>query len=150
MWVGARVRVQAGIVAVCAVMTLTACTSGAHAALADAQQACADLGYVDGKIKSSETDDSDDPWSASEWAETADGYDATADRAARAARADARWNRLSNAITDFQAMTEQMAIVENTTLPQSDRDAAQVQLDQLDLNAMTRTIDQECRKAQVR
>ncbi|MGW8955625.1 hypothetical protein [Streptomyces sp. NPDC055709] len=36
------------------------------------------------------------------------------------------------------------------TLPQSDRDAAQVQLDQLDLNAMTRTIDQECCKAQVR
>ncbi|MEU3264435.1 hypothetical protein [Streptomyces bacillaris] len=105
------------------------------------------MGYANGKSKDS-GDSSDAQWTSSEWADTADDYNDVADRAARAAREDRRWDKLSNAVTDFQAAMEQMAKVEDDSLPQADRDTARAEIDRLDVQAIHRVISQECRKAQ--
>ncbi|WP_326664323.1 hypothetical protein [Streptomyces canus] len=110
------------------------------------QAACTEMGYENGKSK--ESDSSDTTWTSDDWAETAEQYDDIANRVASAARDDARWNRLSNALTDWQADTEQMAILTDESLPQAERDAAQAEVDRLDAQALYRVVSQECRKAQ--
>lgn len=127
-------------------LALAACTSSTDTALADVQAACTEMGYEDGKSK--ESDSSDTTWTSDDWVNTADQYDDIANRVASAARDDGRWNRLSNALTDWQAATEKMVVVQDETLPQADRDAAQAEVDQLDVQSIYRVVSQECRKAQ--
>lgn len=127
-------------------LALAACTSSADTTLSNVQAACTEMGYENGKSK--ESDSSDTTWTSDDWAETAEQYDDIANRVASAARDDARWNRLSNALTDWQADTEQMAILTDESLPQAERDAAQAEVDRLDAQALYRVVSQECRKAQ--
>ncbi|MFM9641530.1 hypothetical protein [Streptomyces turgidiscabies] len=134
-------------IALVAGVALAACASGTDSALADAQQACTDMGFEDGK--SVESDGSSvGKQSADEWAEDAADYDEIADQVARAAREDRRWDRLSNAVTDFQGAIEQMVTVADESLPQADRDAAQAAIDRLDVQQIGRVVNQECRKIQ--
>ncbi|MGW3829157.1 hypothetical protein ACWEAF_45050 [Streptomyces sp. NPDC005071] len=137
------------VLALLAGVALAACTSTADASLADARQACTDMGFENGKSVESD-DDSDSLQTAAQWKETADDYDKTANLLARAAREDRRWDSLSNAVTDFQAMMDAAATSEDSSQPQADRDAAKAELDQMDSNATFRVIAQECRKAQAR
>ncbi|CAG7626086.1 hypothetical protein SBRY_20226 [Actinacidiphila bryophytorum] len=104
------------------------------------------MGYEDGKSK--ESDSSDTTWTSDDWADTADQYDDIANRVASAARDDGRWNRLSNALTDWQAAMEKMVVVQDETLPQAERDAAQAEIDQLGVQSTYQVVSQECRKAQ--
>lgn len=137
-------RLGLGLVAGAA---LVACSAQGSTALADVRQACTDMGFEDGK--STESDGSSvGEQSADEWAEDAADYDEIADQVARAAREDRRWDRLSNALTDFQAVMEQMVTVTDESLPQVDRDAAQAQIDRLDVQEIGRIVNQECRKIQ--
>ncbi|MFI8296819.1 hypothetical protein ACIGCZ_12805 [Streptomyces nigra] len=111
---------------------------------------CTNLGYESGtRDDSSESSDSGtDGWDATKWTEVADDFNEEANRAARAAREDRRWDKLSNAVTDFQALAELTAKAKDETLPQYDRDDAQAQIDRLGPQEVVRVLDQECRKAQ--
>ncbi|WP_282703291.1 hypothetical protein [Streptomyces sp. CC219B] len=131
-------------------LVLVSCSSQTDSALADAQQVCTNLGYESGtRDDSTESSDSGtDGWDAAKWAEVADDFNEEANRAARAAREDRRWDKLSNAVTDFQALTELTAKAKDETLPQTDRDDAQAQIDRLGPQEVVRVLDQECRKAQ--
>lgn len=115
-------------------------------ALSDVRQVCIDLGYGDDESEDS-SDDSGTTTSA-EWEELADAVDEVANQAARAARLDRRWDRLSNAVTDGQALAEEMAIASDETQPVFDRNTAQEQVDQLDPDGILQVMRQECRKAQ--
>ncbi|WP_426364091.1 hypothetical protein [Streptomyces sp. E-08] len=78
----------------------------------------------------------------------ADGLNEEANLAARAARVDPRWNDLSNTVTDFQRLAELSSTIEDQSLTQADRDAAQAQKDAMNPSEVVRSLDQECRKAQ--
>lgn len=130
------------VVGVCAI----ACTpSQEDEALSDARQACIDLGYGDDDSSSDE-----EATTSAEWTEFADALDGIADQAARAARTDRRWDRLSNAVTDGQEFSEQLSIATDETQPISDRNTAQERADQLDGARIYRVLNQECRKAQAK
>lgn len=131
-------------------LALAACTSETDTALADARQVCSDLGYEGGSRDESggSSDGGTADWDSAKWAEAAAGINDTANQAAKAARADQRWDKLSNAVTDFQALTELTAKVKDETLPQYDRDTAQAQVDRLGPHEVIRVLDQECRKVQ--
>ncbi|WP_405860127.1 hypothetical protein OG407_20885 [Streptomyces sp. NBC_01515] len=128
-------------------LALAACGGKGYDALASVRQACSDMGYTDGTYTGA--DESDDAeWSSEDWTKLAVDLNKTANQVARAARDDGRWNRLSNAVTDFQAGAEQLAIVHDETLPQADRDAAQAKVDRVGPQRVVQVLDQECRKAQ--
>ncbi len=135
-------------VALVAGLALVSCSSQTDTALADAQQVCTDLGYENGASDRSDDSSAVDGWTSAEWDEAEADLNDTANRAARAARADRRWDRLSNAVTDLQAGAEPLAKIKDETLPQYDRDAAQAELDRLNPTEVLRVLDQECRKAQ--
>ncbi|MEU9705103.1 hypothetical protein [Streptomyces sp. NPDC047981] len=130
-------------------LVLTGCASPSETAGADARQTCENLGYNDASESADEdsSGNATDTWSAGKWAEVAEDLDEEVNRAARAARADRSWDRLSNAVTDFQRLTELKATIENTSLPQADRDAAQAQHEALNGPEVVRAMEQECRKA---
>lgn len=111
--------------------------------LRDARQVCIDFGLGDDESEDS-SDDSGDTMSTEE---LADGLDELANQAARAARLDRRWDRLSNTVTDMQEWAEKMAITEDEAQPQSDRDTAQQEADRLDSSRLLQVVRQECRKA---
>ncbi|MFC8464778.1 hypothetical protein [Streptomyces sp. NPDC057250] len=129
-------------------LALAGCSSPTDAALTDARQTCTSLGYG-GDSKSTATSATSDPstWDAVKWAELAESTDERADQAARAAREDPRWDRLSNAVTDFHKLTELRGTIENPEVPLADRNAAQAQYDAMNSPGVVRSLEQECRKA---
>lgn len=130
-------------------VALAGCAASAtDTALADVRQACTNLGYKsDGSSGDGSSASSGETWDAAKWSEAADGVDDVANQAARAARADQRWDRLSNAITDLQSMTDLKVDVEDPNLSLADRNNAQAKIDQIGPDGVFRTLDQECRKA---
>ena len=131
-------------------LALVACSAQGDTALADAQQVCTSLGYESGTLGSSSESSGGDiyTWDADKWAKAADASNDVANQAARAARGDRRWDKLSNAVTDFQRLIELAARARDESLPQADRDDAQAQIDQTGPQEVVRSIRQECRKAQ--
>lgn len=124
-----------------------ACTpSQENEALRDAQQVCIDLGYGNGGSGDSSSDEGD--ITSTEWSELALDLNGIADQAARAARSDQRWNRLSNSVTDALLWAEQMSIATGPYTSDSERNSAQVQADAIDYLQTARVLKQECRKAQ--
>lgn len=114
-------------------------------ALSDVREVCTDLGF--------DERDSDDPsgitgfMNSTEATEYAEGLDEAVNQAAKAARLDQRWDRLSNSITDGQEWFRQVGIAKDVTLSEDERDIAQQQADQLDSDEIVRVMRQECRKA---
>ncbi|MFF4869865.1 hypothetical protein [Streptomyces sp. NPDC000961] len=130
-------------------LALTGCmASPTESALEAARQTCTNLGYEDGS-RSSDDDGSSgtSSWSNEKWAEITEDFNDEANRVARAAREDPRWDNLSNAITDIQRLMELQAKIEDQSLDQVDRDAAQAQKDAMQPQEILRSLDQECRKA---
>ncbi|MBE4761336.1 hypothetical protein [Streptomyces caniscabiei] len=84
---------------------------------------------------------------STEATEYAEGLDEAVNQAAKAARLDQRWDRLSNSITDGQEWFRQVGIAKDVTLSEDERDIAQQQADQLDSDEIVRVMRQECRKA---
>lgn len=119
------------------------CTSNQEDAVRDVRAVCIDIGF-DGKGPEDSTDN-DSPTTPEEITKYADNLDDDVNRAARAARLDQRWDRFSNALTDGQEWFRQSAIESDGTRPESERNAAQEQADQLD--GFTDVLRQECRKA---
>ncbi|MGW4434348.1 hypothetical protein ACWELO_00910 [Streptomyces sp. NPDC004596] len=146
------VRIRRYALGFSAGLALAACSSQTDSALADAQQVCTDLGYENGTSDraNGSSGSSIDDWSSGEWAEAEAKLNDIANRAARAAREDRRWDRLSNAVTDLVAGAGPLAKVKDETLPQYDRDAAQAELDRINPKKVLRALDQECRKVQAR
>lgn len=117
-----------------ALMSLTACAPSEINPLAEVRSVCSDLGYANGSLPAPSSAPSPERTrSTSEWSSLAERYAGIANRAAGAARRDARWNDLSNALTDFQS-----------TLVAK----AQDQESSVDVQEVRRTVDRECRKAQ--
>ncbi|MCM1946405.1 hypothetical protein NC315_13600 [Streptomyces sp. G2] len=136
-----------GVVLVAA-LALAGCASPTESALADAQQACENFGYgSDGSWTGGEDAPTVGDWDAAKWKEVAAELTDTVNIAARAAREDRSWDSLSNAFTDFQKLTVYRGTIENLSMPQADRDAAQAQYDALNPPGVVRTMEQECRKA---
>lgn len=142
------VRVRRLGVALAAGLALTGCTSPSESASADARQACENLGYdSDGSWSGGSDAPTVGDWDAAKWTEVSESINEEVNRAARAAREDRSWDRLSNAVTDFHRLTELRATIENANLAQADRDSAQTQYDALNPPTVVRILQQECRKA---
>ncbi|WP_406514470.1 hypothetical protein OG851_42600 (plasmid) [Streptomyces sp. NBC_00161] len=88
------------------------------------------------------------PVTGEEWSAAAGEVNGVVEHAALAAQMDPRWDRLSNAWTDFRLVLRQRAIVAGSG-GFSEKVAAQETIDRLNLPEVNRTIIQECRKAQV-
>ncbi|MEU2231849.1 hypothetical protein [Streptomyces vietnamensis] len=130
-------------------LALTGCmTSPTESASDDARQVCTRIGYENGSRSSDVDGSTDTPLGSTKWDEASERFNEHANLAARAARADPRWNDLSNAVTDIQRLAELSSTIENLTMPQADRDAAQAQKDAMNPPEVVRSLDQECRKAQ--
>lgn len=115
-------------------------------ALSDARQVCIDFGYGDDESEES-SDDNTGTTTSADLAELTDGMDKLVNQAARAARLDRRWDRLSNTVTDIQEWAEQTTTALDDTQPELDRDSAKTQADKLDPSNLRRVMRQECRKA---
>ncbi|MET7720702.1 hypothetical protein [Streptomyces mirabilis] len=128
-------------------MALAGCSSAGDDALAEARKACADMGFKHGKAPDSASADGS-TLTADDWAKKADAYNGIANRLAHAAGQDRRWDRLSNAVTDYQAASVQAAIAADEGKSFQERTAAAQEVASYDVPSIIRTTAQECRKAQ--
>lgn len=130
-------------------MALVSCgsesNSESNGGLSHARQACTKMGYKDGKAAKSTGDSTPEDV---DWAESAAHYDKITDLGASAAQADPRWDRLSNALTDWSAVVENLATAADENESDEAREAARTEILELDGGAIKRAVDQECRKAQ--
>ncbi|MDX3541620.1 hypothetical protein PV729_09275 [Streptomyces europaeiscabiei] len=114
-------------------------------ALNDARQVCIDLGFDN--EDSEDSSDDDEQMTSGELTEYSDNLDEEVDQAARAARLDQRWDRLSNAVTDSQEWFRQLSISEDGLRSVDERNIAQERAAKLDSDEIVNVIRQECRKA---
>lgn len=124
--------------ALAAAALLTACATQRDDGSADALRVCDGIGAGRGVIPNSSGSSATD----SDWAKMAEDLNADADTAASAARKDARWNRLADAVNTLQRVAADQATQQNEggSQPLSDEDARS-------LRGALDTVESECRKA---
>ncbi|MFG2473550.1 hypothetical protein [Streptomyces fagopyri] len=135
-------RFSTAAVAILAAALLASCgASPADTAAADARKACVYFGSGEGNTSSEGQSDPNE----TDWTNLASGTDHATNIAARAARADRRWQRLADAFSTLYRYVEAKATERDTTgysTPWTPEEKEQVL-------ALTDTLESDCRVARV-